>query len=163
MQPLDATLARATRDIVRSLLPQGYSVAPNAPETLRDCREYFAAYGRPCVSDWFDPNASIFSRDIDHYAFQAWHDYRHIAGDFAFDREGERMVNDAMVADLSAWWQPRRAHVAMADFNRACACVRAHNVGRLDYWATNGEPPPNARLFTAGYLAALGILGGANG
>ena len=158
MKPLDATLARATRDIVRTLLPQGYTVATNAPETLRDCREYFAAHGRPCVSDRFDPSASIFGRDLDHYAFAAWHDYRHITGDFAFDRAGERLVNDAMIADMSAWWQQRRAYVAMSDFNRACACIRANNVGRLDYWHVNDEPPPNARLFTTGYLAALNIL-----
>lgn len=155
MKPIDNTLARATRDIVAALLPQGFAVESNAPETLEDCSTYMAIHGRPCVSNWFGPE-SIFGQPCDHYAFSAWHDYRHITTQGSFDRCGERVVNTAMLNDLCAWWH--RTECTLRDYNRAAACIKAHNLGRLDYWHSFGDAPPNARLFTTGYLSALGIL-----
>lgn len=157
MIALDATLARAVGEITRELLPQGYDVSADAPGTLEACTEYFRKHGTVCVSDYFGPDC-IMGRNVDQYAFQAWHDFCHVKLQASFDRPGERRVDKCMAAGLRAWRKRQVEPCTMAQFNRALAVIRANNVGRLDYWAIHNEPPANARLFTEGYLAALGIV-----
>lgn len=154
---VDDTLARATIEIAPRVTP-GWNVRPHAPETLEACIAAYQESGKLVVFPGDYPGA-LFAEARCNEAFNAWHDWCHIKGNYAFDLAGEKLVHACMLADMTAWWQASRVPVTDLAFERACALLRSHNVGRLEYWLAANEPPKSPRDFAHGYLAAVGMAG----
>ncbi len=160
MTDLDDILARASRDIARQRMPNGWKASPDAPSTLEECTRFFRQHNTVHVTDYFDPRTSIFSCPVSQEAFQAWHDYAHVTLQAGFDKAGERRVNDQQSADFNEWFRRNaiRNRFTMSDYNRSLEILRAHNLGRLDYWDVMGDAPDNFRQFASGYLTARNVI-----
>lgn len=156
MKALDSLFSHATIEIAQSLMPQGWIACNDAPNTLESLTlAYQHTGGRLVVSDWHGPE-SIFINPWEQIAFQAWHDYNHVMLQGSFDPAGERRVHAAQVSQLAAWAD--RQPVTSREFGRMVSILRAHNIGRLDYWTFNGDAPENFRAFASGVLFADGVL-----
>lgn len=158
LPPVDETLAIATMDITREIMPEGYNLCDPGPDSLEACTEYFLKNGKVGVDPAFNGRTSIFHANEPHYAFQAWHDWCHVKGQCSFDIPGERRVHDIMVAHLTRWWVNSEKPVTRAAFERSQQVLRMFNLGRLEHWLAYGEPPSNPREFLYGYLTAGGVI-----
>jgi len=152
---IDTTLALATLEIAPRVTP-GWNVRADAPETLEACIAAYQESGKVIVFPGDYPGA-LFADPRCNEAFNAWHDWCHIKGGYSFDLAGEKLVHACMMADITEWWRTSRVPVARPAFERACALLRQHNVGRLEYWLATNEPPKSPRDFAHGYLAAVGM------
>ena len=151
---VDETLAIATMDVTREIMPQGYRVCDPSPSTLEECVAHFRQHGTIGVDPWFQKSASIFSTAAHTHAFSAWHDWCHVKGLCTFDIPGERRVDEIMQQHLAKWWVNSRKPVTQAAFDRASTVLKMFNLGRLEYWLAYGEAPANPRQFLLGYLTA---------
>jgi len=154
---VDEALALATMDITAKLMPQGWDVVNDVPDSLEGIVRYFVEHGKVAVSNYFGSD-TLFGCPKHSQAFNAWHDYRHITQLGAFDRPGERLVDDAMHADLLKWWEESKTPITSAAYQRASMILTVHNVGRLDFWHAYGEAPENPRQFALGFLTARGLI-----
>jgi hypothetical protein len=152
---VDDTLALATLQIAPLVTP-GWNVRDNAPETLEACTAAYQESGKVIVFPG-DYQGALFADAHCNEAFNAWHDWCHIKGQYSFDLEGEKLVHSCMESDLCNWWQNSRVPVIRPAYERARALLRQHNVGRLEYWLATNEPPKSPRDFAHGYLAAVGM------
>lgn len=156
MQHVDETLARAAIEIAPHATP-GWIVLPHgAPETLADCTAFYNANGKMGVSPGVG-NKRLFATANCNEAFDAWHDHCHVKLQASFDLDGEIRVDNCQQDTLQAWWKGSRIPVTMAAYNRASALLRAHNVGRLEYWKAYGTSPNDPRSFAYGFLAGKGF------
>lgn len=153
LKHVDLTLAMATKDIVASIMPQGYDMVVPSPGSLEECTAYFKANGRIGVGPAFG-NTSIFADADTTHSFNAWHDFCHVAGQCTFDIAGERRVDEIMQQHLARWWVNSRKPVSQDAFERASLVLKMFNLGRLEYWLAYGEPPANPRQFLYGFLTA---------
>src|SRR5687768_8886424 len=110
MNDLDPTLTLATMDIAPMLMPNGWDVRRESPNTYEDCVRTWTECGKICVSDYFGPEL-IFGAPDCSYAFNAWHDWCHVTLSARFDREGERKVNECMQSHLFKWWTTSKVPV----------------------------------------------------
>lgn len=92
--PLCPAFTHLAHSIARDLMPEGWDVIPNAPDTLPDLRDYYHENKRIAVNTESRYGCTVGDLEA-HYAFRAWHDLLHVldpdAGS-AFDLEGERRM-----------------------------------------------------------------------
>lgn len=150
---VDDTLALATREIVPSIMPEGFITCDPSPDSLESCTIFFQSNGKIGVHPGFD-ETSIFADPDTAHAFAAWHDWCHVRGQCTFDIPGERRVDEIMQQHLARWWVNSHTPVAQEAFDRAATVLRMFNLGRLEYWLAYGEAPANPREFLFGYLTA---------
>lgn len=92
--PLCPTFTRLVYSIACDLMPEGWDVIPDAPDTLPDLRAYYHANKRIAVNIESRHGCTVGDLEA-HYAFRAWHDLLHVldaAGDAEFNLQGERRM-----------------------------------------------------------------------
>lgn len=160
---VDSLLARATMDIVATLMPQGYDEVPVAdePNTLDAVIDYYNRHGKLATArkaDFINPRKRLWGDAATWQSFFVWHDYRHVTTHGTFDPRGERDVHAAQVKDLYEWVDRLMVRPSSQALRRAEHVLEAHNLGRLDDWLVHHNPADNLRDFTNGYLAARGSI-----
>lgn len=93
--PICAGFNRLILDITQDLMPEGWDVIENAPDTLDDAIAYYEKNGRVAVDIESKHGCTVGDPEA-HYAFRAWHDLIHILypEEATFDLKGERFAAD---------------------------------------------------------------------
>lgn len=137
--------------IARDLMPEGWDVIPNAPDTLEEARDYYLKHGRVAVDVESKHGCTVGDPEA-HYAFRAWHDLIHILNpeEAAFTLEGERWAadrhRDEIVKRLG--YTPEAAWFG--------ALVEIEIVSQNAFMLRRGEWPADPRGFANRWLADRG-------
>lgn len=137
--------------IARDLMPEGWDVIPNAPDTLEAARTYYETNGRVAVDVESKHGCTVGDPET-HYAFRAWHDLIHIlnpheaeftlAGErWAAHRHRDEIINRIGYTPEAAWFG------ALVEIE--IVSQNAHML-RLGYW------PEDPRGFANRWLADRG-------
>lgn len=137
--------------IARDLMPEGWDVIPNAPQTLEECRAYYDEHGRVAVDIESRSGCTVGDPEV-HYAFRAWHDLIHILNpeEAAFTLAGEQWAanrhRDEIIKRVGytpeAAWFGALVEIEIVSQN-------AHNL-RMGFY------PPDPRAFALRWLADRG-------
>lgn len=134
---------RVVHAMVAELMPDGFDVSADAPDTFEGLQAHYAATGRVLV--WNGASGqTIFSTPEANYAFRAWHDFTHLKFHTNFTLTGEAQTCDAQIADMLETvgrWTWILAPILQAEI-----------VGQALYEAKHGKFPVNQRAFTVAYL-----------
>ena len=79
------------------------------------------------------------------FAFRAWHDSKHIAGHYPFDRAGEKAAMQAQMRDVKVLFGEAGTYF--------CRLLHAEIMGQFDYAELHGEFPDDQLAFVRAYLA----------
>lgn len=159
LKHVDDTLAIASVDLCRRLLPNGFDVLPHdtAPGTLEAVSEYWFKNHKIAVSSYMSPRRFFGTAEACR-CFDAWHDYCHANLQAPFTMKGEERVNDMQQAHLMLWYHKWCTLPVTEDaIKRASAMLNMNNLGRLQHWHQWDAPPADTRSFADGWLAALGM------
>lgn len=100
-KPLCRAYNVAVLHICNAILPRGFEVSANAPQNYAELRAHFQSTGKICVWSGASDNTIFADKEVN-YAFRAWHDAKHITGNFDFSFTGEFDAYMAQCADISA-------------------------------------------------------------
>lgn len=137
--------------IARDLMPEGWDVIPDAPDTLADLRAYYEEHGRIAVNVESRHGCTIGDPEV-HYAFRAWHDLIHVlnADQAVFDLPGEKVAADRHREEIyrrlgytpeSAWYG---------------ALIEIEIVAQNAHAIRHGYYPPDQRAFAERWLKDRG-------
>ena len=90
---------REILNITGLVLPDGYDVSKDAPNTWEAARDYLASTGRICVLPGRDPTGVL--PEASYGAFRAWHDWVHVTCGCKFSENGENeaaIIQEVMLA-----------------------------------------------------------------
>lgn len=92
-KPLSAAFNVAVQQMASRLLPAGFDVGDNAPDTYADLRKHYQRTGRVLVDKGYSHKTSFADPEVN-YAFRAWHDATHLRDKrrFTFDDEYKAAV-----------------------------------------------------------------------
>lgn len=136
----------AVLTIANKLFPCGFDVASDAPNTFEDLSAHVANTGRMLVWNGAS-DQTIFADDEVNFAFRAWHDFCHLAGNFPFTPEGELKAALMQIDHIRAIY----GHTAEADY--MATLVWAEVVGQVQYNTYHdGAFPANQAAFVKHFL-----------
>lgn len=142
---LDRSFNVAVMAIADRLLPCGFDVRDDAPSSYAELRQHYNATGRIAV--WSGASdRTIFGDTEINFAFRAWHDARHILGDFDFSLLGEARTCFAQIQDVERLYT---GHHRLPFWR---ALLRAEVIGQASYAHAWGDFPADQRDFVACYL-----------
>lgn len=144
-KPLSVRFNVAVLQICGRVLPRGYDVAADAPQTYEDLLNHYAVTGRVLVWDGAS-DSTIFACPEANYAFRAWHDSKHVTASLPFTRDGEIAAMDLQKADIRALYDG-------AEADSFCALIGAEICGQFDYCEKRGGFPIDQAGFARAYLA----------
>lgn len=133
--------------IARRLLPCGFDLAADAPDSLEKLNAHVARTGR--IQVWNGASDQTIFGDAEiNYAFRAWHDWSHWRGQHAFTPRGEAAVARMQVTHIRALYG--RGRVA----RKLARMVRAEVIGQIRHHLRHGAFPEDQASFAATYLLA---------
>lgn len=109
---IDRGFNEAVMTMARRVMPCGFDVADDAPNTYEDLRRHVDQTGRICVWNGASEN-TIFDDAYVNYAMRAWHDWTHYRYEHDFSLAGEISTALQMMRDLKTvygdtskidWW-----------------------------------------------------------
>jgi hypothetical protein len=143
---LDIQFNAAILTICSRVLPGGFDVSDEAPETYEELIAHLDAGGRMLVYSG-GSERTIYGDPEVNFAFRAWHDWCHWRGRYDFSHEGERaacaMQGDHLIARYGDSPQTRRWQ----------CILHAEIIGQREYFDRHGAFPEDQRAFVAAYLA----------
>lgn len=143
-QPLSRGFNVAVATIAARILPCGFDVSDNAPDSHKALMAHYRLTGR--VQVWSGASErTVFACKETNYAFRAWHDSKHILFDLPFTMDGEAKVMRLQQEDIRAIYDGNRADLY-------CAILEAEVIGQGEYNETHGGYPVNQAAFVAAYL-----------
>ena len=145
MQPLDPELNEVVLEMARRLLPKGFEVSDDAPQTFEELK-YRLDAGAPMVVWSGGSTSSIYADPYVNYAFRAWHDWCHWTGGHGFTLAGEHAVYRMMCSHLIQYYGPTLKTRSW------CRILRAEILGQLQYFLRCGKYPDDQRAFIERYL-----------
>lgn len=145
--PLSIRLNVAVQHIASKLFPCGFDVSSEAPDTFEKLAETVRYGGRMIVWNGAS-DKTIFADEEVNFAFRAWHDWCHIAGDFPFTPEGEMHAALMQMDHIKQLYGNTKEALEMASL------VWTEVVGQVQYnLAHDGEFPVDQMAFAKAYLA----------
>lgn len=141
---LDRSLNAAVMHIASRLFPTGYDVTASEITSLEQVRENVDRTGRMLVSSLYCEH-TIFGDVEVNCAFRAWHDWCHLAGNFAFTLEGETEATAMQLDHLRTLYGDRAQAWA--------PILEAEIIGQARYDARHGRFPTDQVAFDLAYLA----------
>lgn len=142
----DRILDTAILHMAARKFPQGYSVSPDAPDTLEKLSALLDAGNRMVVFDGGCERTIYSSPEVNH-AFRAWHDWHHWRHHLAFDAAGEARACMYQQQDLRDVYGDN--HMT----RQWCAILDAEINGQLAYAEKHGGNFPVDQLaFVREYL-----------
>jgi hypothetical protein len=157
LQPFDRGFNIAVAHLSDKLLPRGYDVGENAPNTFEGMITHYVATGRVKVFPG-DVRSSLADAEL-YQVFRAWHDMRHITGHLLFTAHDEWAVIKAQKADILARWDgvvgERFCALAQAEIASLLQSSYQHH-GQFPDWPTHRSTVANY-LVNMFDLSRLGI------
>lgn len=142
--PLSCGFNVAVQTIAARILPCGYDVSADAPDTYRTLVAHYDKTGRIVV--WSGASErTVFACRETNYAFRAWHDSKHILFNLPFTMDGEAEVMRLQQADVRALYDGQRADLF-------CNILEAEVIGQGEYNMLYGGYPADQVAFVAAYL-----------
>lgn len=142
---LDRRFNIATLHACNRVLPCGFDVSDNAPDTFEGLCAHYEKTGRILV--WSGASDKTIFGDCEiNYAFRAWHDASHIRGGFDFSLSGEIQTAGLQALDLMSIYGKGKAYDA---FERL---LFAEIIGQALYERANGGFPIDQIGFARCYL-----------
>jgi hypothetical protein len=146
MRAFSLRLNVAVMQIASQLFPTGFDVSDNAPDTFDKLKAHVAKTGRMLVWNGAS-DKTIFADEEVNFAFRAWHDWCHLAGEFPFTPEGEKDAACMQLQHIRALF----GRTKEADY--MCRLVWTEVVGQVEYHLHhNGAFPSDQAAFTKHYL-----------
>ena len=151
---LDIQFNAAVLTICNRVLPAGYDVADDAPNTYEELINYLDA-GRRMLVYSGGAERTIYGDPEVNYAFRAWHDWCHWRGRHDFSLAGENATCAMQGKNLVAlygespqtrWWR---------------RILHAEIIGQREYFDRHGNFPYDQRDFISGYLSDATTTGSA--
>jgi hypothetical protein len=146
IQSIDPDLDMAIMTITAKLLPAGYEVSHEAPQSYEALRVRLDAGRRMRVwnggSGW-----TIYGNAAINFAFRAWHDLCHYIGCHDFTLKGEIDTCELQCRQLADHFR------GMARVPEWQATIRAEVIGQALYFHRNKRFPDDQRGFVLAYLA----------
>ncbi len=142
---LDRTFNIAVLQACNRVLPNGFDVSEQAPDSYESLLSHYRETGRIQVWNGASDHTIYGDREIN-YAFRAWHDSRHIVGNHDFTFEGESAVCAMQVSDLLS------IYGACDNFYKFERLLIAEIVGQALFFEARGEFPADQYAFTSTYI-----------
>ena len=143
--PFDPRLNTAILHIASRLLPKGFDVSDEAPDTYEKLKAHLCAGKRMAV--WSGGSeATVCGHRSVNFAFRAWHDFCHWDGGHDFTLEGEIAACEMQCQHLFEFY---------GDCKRIrgwCSLLRAEIVGQALFFQRHKRFPDDQRSFVAAYL-----------
>ena len=143
--PFDPSLNIAILHIASRLLPNGFDVSDEAPDTYEKLKAHLFAGKRMVV--WSGGSeATVYGHRSVNFAFRAWHDFCHWKGGHDFTLEGEIAACQMQCRHLVEFYgDSERIQVW-------CSLLRAEIVGQALFFHRHKRFPDDQRSFVAAYL-----------
>jgi hypothetical protein len=142
---IDLSLNDAILHVTSRLLPDGFDVSSDAPDTYEKLKAHLSAGKRMVV--WSGGSeATIYGHRNVNFAFRAWHDFCHWRGGYDFTLEGEIAACEMQCQHLYKFY---------SDGERVrgwCLLLRAEIVGQGLFFQRHKRFPEDQRSFVAAYL-----------
>lgn len=142
--PLSVPFNVAVLHIASRVLPCGFDVSADAPQTFESLIAHYEKTGRVLVWNGAS-DRTIFADSEINFAFRAWHDSKHILGRHLFTREGEIAAMEMQKADIRALFDGQPA-------DSFCDLVESEIIGQLEYSESRGGFPIDQAAFARAYL-----------
>jgi hypothetical protein len=140
------SLKRAILATAMRLLPDGFDVADDAPQTFEELNVLLNSGSRMRV--WSGASRDTIYQDANvNFAFRAWHDLCHWWGLYPFTLEGEiatcemqcrQLIYNHGEDEITRGW---------------CKVLRAEVIGQADYFQRHKRFPEIQTAFVAAYMA----------
>ncbi len=142
--PVSRAFNIAVLHITSRVLPCGYDVSEIAPQDFDSLVSHYDKTGRVLV--WSGASDRTIFADCEvNYAFRAWHDSKHITGNFPFSWEGESAAMQAQMDDIRALYDGKIAEYF-------CDLLTAEIQGQKQYQDARGGFPLDQIGFAQSYL-----------
>lgn len=148
IKPINKAFNVAVLHMCSRVLPKGFDVSDDAPDTLAKLTAHYKATGRVLVWSGESDNTIYGDKDVN-FAFRAWHDAIHIEHQFEFTLSGEAAVCNIQIQQLIKVYG---ASDAVIEF---CELIRAEVVGQAELYARTGAYASDQRAFTIDYIKGL--------
>ena len=143
---LDHNLNVAVRTISRILLPGGFDVSEDAPDTYEKLVAHFESGARLVVYSG-GSDKSIFGDPEINYHFRAWHDWCHWQGHHDFSMRGEYAVYEMQCAHIVRFYGD--THMT----RRWRTILFADGMGQKAYHEKYGTFPDDQFAFVREFIA----------
>ena len=156
-EPLDAGFNVLVAAMANRLLPDGFDVSDDAPDTYEDLKAHYGCTGRILVSS-LHCDRTIFGSEGGLYyntSFRAWHDLCHLRSNkYRFTVLGEYQVAQEQVSDVHRVY-------GTGDYNykpftclvrRATTLINCEINGQVAYVQRHGTFPVDQMAFAVAYL-----------
>ena len=143
-RPLSVAFNVAVLHIASRVLPCGFDVSENAPQTFDSLVAHHEKTGRVLVWNGAS-DKTIFGDPEINFAFRAWHDSRHIVGNHDFTWKGETAGLEAQQADVRTIYDGPNATFF-------CRLIDAEICGQKTYQDKRGGFPLDQIGFARAYL-----------
>lgn len=131
-------------------VPQGYDLSSEQTQDYEQMKADFQRDGRLTVNTGFSDH-TIFGSASVNWAFRAWHDSCHLAGDYDFSPEGERkaaLMQQHQVIDAFPLGHPKLQFFL--------DLINIEVNGQVAYFQANGDFPTDQLTFTQDELEKRG-------
>jgi hypothetical protein len=152
--PFDPLLNVAIVHIASRLLPDGFDVSDEAPDTYEKLKAHLCAGKRMIV--WSGGSeATVYGHRSVNFSFRAWHDFCHWDGGHDFTLEGEIAACEMQCQHLFEFYGECER---IQDW---CSLLRAEIVGQALFFHRHKRFPDDQRSFVAAYLVdpAIALIG----
>jgi hypothetical protein len=140
------TLKQAILEMTSRLLPDGFDVSDDAPQTMEQLKALMNTGNRMRV--WSGGSEdTIYKEPYVNFAFRAWHDLCHWQGHFPFTLEGEIATCEMQCHQLLDCYGDNEVT------QRWCTVLRAEVVGQALYYHRHKRFPENQAAFTRAYVS----------
>ena len=145
-QPIDKEFNELVLTMAQCLMPHGFEVATDAPQTYEALRDYYNETGK--IKVWNGASeCTIFGYPVVNWAFRAWHDWVHVMNSLEFTVDDEHSVmrfQQLQIIELLG---------NTAQAQRFCMYLEAEIDGQAEYFQKHGHFPEDQRAFFNEYIA----------
>lgn len=140
------TLKHAILELTTRLLPDGFDVSDDAPQTYEQLKALMDT--RNSMRIWSGASEDTIYKDPwVNFAFRAWHDLCHWQGGFPFTLEGEIATCQIQCRQFIDFYGDNDVT------HRWCAVLRAEVVGQALYFQRHKRFPEKQTVFVTAYLS----------
>lgn len=141
--PLCYAFNQAVLEIAHKLMPEGWDVSADAPETYEELQDHYRFTKRVLVSNQNSGSTIYASAEVNH-AFRAWHDYHHIHAHYDLSLKGEYKTAKAQQSNLILAPSPARSWFM--------SIIWAEVYGQTEHFEEFGAFPVDQFAFVWDYL-----------
>lgn len=151
--PLSPGFDQLVLHVAQDLMPQGWDVIENAPDTLAEAIEHYQRTGRVAVSVHSQYGCTVGDKQC-HYAFRAWHDLIHVCNpeQATFDLPGEKFCAQVHRQEI----YNRFGYTQETAFFGAL--IEIEIVAQNAFFLSTGNYPANPRAFALRWLSDRGFV-----